>query len=306
MRPEQLTLQARMERQTQAMVVLSRRWPTYEADPANATRAIIQSAAVALGVERASVWTFDADARALICQDLYEASPHRHSRGFKLTERECPAYFAALHGEGWIIATDAVEDPRTKPFAETYLAPHGIGAILDIPIRVAGRVAGVLRHEHVGGPRVFQTDEQLTAAFLATLASLAQEFQRRQDAETRCDHAESMLDASLDAAGVGVMLVDTRGHVLHHNQRLLEIWRLDQTMMGPAGDAGRRVEHIAGQTVDPARFIARYRRISADVDQASNDVVELKDGRKLVRSSAPQRIDGEIVGRAWSFREFDR
>src|SRR5690606_27017317 len=98
-------------------------------------------------------------------------------------------------------------------------------------------------HEHVGGPRVFQTDEQLTAAFLATLASLALEFQRRQDAETRADHAGSMLDAALDAAGVGVMLVDARGHVLHHNAHLLEIWRLDGTMMGPAGDGGRRIEY---------------------------------------------------------------
>src|SRR5690606_26526441 len=140
--------------------------------PANATRAIIQSAAVALGVERASIWTLDPDGHALLCQDLYEASPHRHSRGYKLSEQDCPAYFAALQSEGWIVASDAQQDRRTTCSAGSYLAPPGTGAILDLPIRASGRTTGVLRHEHVGGPRVFQTDEQLTASFLATLASL--------------------------------------------------------------------------------------------------------------------------------------
>ena len=306
MRPEQLTLQARMERQARAMMVLSRRWPTYESDPQNATRAIIQSAAVALGVERASIWLFDAGGNALVCQDLYEASPHRHSRGFKLAERDCPAYFAALHSDDWIIAQDALQDPRTSAFAEGYLAPHGIGATLDLPIRAGGQVAGVLRSEHVGGPRVFQTDEQLTAAHLATLASLSCEYARRASAETQAAGAGSVMTAALNAAGVGVLVVDERGHVLHHNERLMQIWNLDTTMMGPAGDGGRRIEYIADQTVDPARFIARYRRISADLDQSSSDIVELKDGRSLVRSSAPQRVDGVVTGRAWSFRELDR
>ena len=303
MRPEQLTLQARTERATRAMVVLSRRWPTYEADPANATRAIIQSAAVALGVERASIWMLEPDGHALVCQDLYEASPHRHSRGYKLSEQDCPAYFAALLSEGWIVASDAQQDPRTKCFASSYLQPHGIGAILDMPIRAGGRTAGVLRHEHVGGPRVFQTDEQLTASFLATLASLGQEFAARDAAESTQVRADSVLEAGLEATGAGILVLDQRGAVVHYNRRLLDLWHMDVTLMGPAGDSGRRIEHMAEQTADPARFIARFRRISADTEQSSRDVIELKGGRKIERASAPQRFDGEVIGRAWSFRE---
>ncbi|MEX0899936.1 MAG: GAF domain-containing protein [Gammaproteobacteria bacterium] len=303
MRPEQLTLQARTERGVRAMVVLTHRWPTYESDPAQATRAIIQAAAVALGVERASLWLLNDDSRALVCQDLYEVSPHRHSRGFKHTEADCPAYFAALQSEGWIIAADAQQDPRTQCFASGYLAPHGIGAILDMPIRIAGAVAGVLRLEHVGGPRMFQTDEQLTASFLATLASLGQEFQRRAGSEKRLERAESLLDASLDATGAAVIVVDQRGSVVHYNRRMLDLWRMDESLMGPEGDGGRRFEHVAAQTSDPARFIARYRRISADSDESSHDVIELSDGRTIVRTSAPQWFDGHVIGRAWSFRE---
>lgn len=305
MRPEQLTLQARTERSIRALVVLGHRWPTYEADPDQATRAIIQAAAVALGVERASVWLLNDDGSALVCQDLYEASPHRHSRGYKHAEAECPAYFAALQSEEWIIATDAQEDPRTKCFTGGYLAPHGIGAILDMPIRVAGEVVGVLRHEHVGGPRVFQTDEQINASFLATLASLGREFQLRAETASRLERAASVLDASLDATGTAVLVVDQRGFVVHYNHRMLELWSMDESLMGSDGDGGRRIEHIAAQTTDPARFIARYRRISADSKESSSDVIELSDGRSLVRTSAPQWFDGKVIGRAWSFRVVD-
>ncbi len=306
MRPEQLTLQARTERGIRAMVVLSHRWPTYESDPEQATRAIIQAAAVALGVERASLWLLNDDNSALVCQDLYEASPHRHSRGYKHAEPECPSYFAALLSEEWIIAADAQQDPRTKCFASSYLAPHGIGAMLDMPIRVAGSVAGVLRHEHVGGPRMFQTDEQLTASFLATLASLGQESQRRAETDSQLERAASILDASLDATGAAVLVVDLRGSVIHYNRRMLELWAMDEALMGPDGDSGRRIEHLAVQTADPARFIARHRRISADSNERSSDLIVLNDGRAIVRTSAPQWFGGEVIGRAWSFREVDR
>ena len=284
------------------MVVLTRRWPNYEDDPTNARRAIIQAAAVAIGVERASLWSLDAAGQSLVCQDLYEASPHRHSRGYKLSERDCPAYFAALQSEGWIIASDAQTDPRTKCFASSYLAPHGIGAILDMPVRAGGHVVGVLRHEHVGGPRVFQTDEQLTANFLATLASLCHEFADCEAAKASFARSDSTLEAGLDATGAGVLILDQRGSVVFHNRRLLELWHMPETLMGPAGDGGRRIEHLAEQTKDPARFIARFRRISADTEQSSQDVVELQDGRRIERASAPQWYDGAVIGRAWSFR----
>src|SRR5690606_18174699 len=130
-----------------------------------------------------------------------------------------------------------------------------------------------------------------TASFLATLASLGQEFAARDAAESNQTRADSVLEAGLEATGAGILVLDQRGAVVHYNRRLLDLWRMDVTLMGPAGDAGRRIEHLAEQTTDPARFIARFRRISADTEQSSRDVVELKDGRNIERASAPQRFD---------------
>ena len=57
--------------------------------------------------------------------------------------------------------------------------PLGITSMLDAPIRVAGRVAGVVCHEHVGPPRDWSPAEQSFAGSIADLAALALEAAER-------------------------------------------------------------------------------------------------------------------------------
>jgi GAF domain-containing protein len=70
-----------------------------------------------------------------------------------------PCYFAALRRETYIVAHDAATDPRTSEFTESYLRPLGITAMLDVPVFIKGRLAGVLCLEHVGEPRVWDDNE---------------------------------------------------------------------------------------------------------------------------------------------------
>src|SRR6187551_3644520 len=104
-----------------------------------------------LRVERGSVWRFDEVGTRLECVDLFEWSRRVHSSGALITADDVPAYFAALAENRCIAAEDAASDPSTRELAESYLQPLGIGAMLDAPIWVDGRMVGVVCHEHVGG-----------------------------------------------------------------------------------------------------------------------------------------------------------
>src|SRR5258706_9934007 len=108
-------------------------------DVAGALRLVTEVAAQLLRVERASVWHFSQDRSSLRCQDLFERSLKRHSSGQDLPAAHHPNYFEALSEERSIAAANAHTDPRTREFTEAYLAPNGIGAILDAPIFVRGR-----------------------------------------------------------------------------------------------------------------------------------------------------------------------
>lgn len=159
---------------------------------------ITEVASEALQVARASVWLYDDARTAIRCLDLFERSTGGHSEGVVLGAVDFPGYFAALTADRTIPATDAHTDPRTKEFSEPYLRPLGIGAMLDIPIRRAGRMIGVLCHEHIGGPRPWTLDEELFAGSVGDFVTMALEAKERAraDAARRAAEAEANRMAS--------------------------------------------------------------------------------------------------------------
>jgi diguanylate cyclase (GGDEF)-like protein/PAS domain S-box-containing protein len=136
-----------------------------------------------LRVERGSVWRFDSSGTQLECVDLFEWTGRRHSNGAIITSEAVPAYFQALAQNRCIAAHDAAKDPATVEFTESYLAPLGIGAMLDAPIWVGGRMVGVVCHEHVGGPRHWQFEEELLAGTMADFVARVIEASDRLRAE---------------------------------------------------------------------------------------------------------------------------
>jgi len=115
-------------------------------------RLVTEQAAAATGIERVSVWLFDADGSAARCIDLYELPASRHSSGTVLLRRDFENEFAAFRASRFVDAHDALQDPRTRGYVEPYLKPHRITSLLDVVIRISGRDLGLLSFERVGRP----------------------------------------------------------------------------------------------------------------------------------------------------------
>ena len=297
-------LHVRLERQLNALLTISRRWRFYEVDTATAFKNITEAASAALAVARVSVWLMNDDRSAIVCRDLYEAAPHRHSRGFKLERKDFPEYFSALENDELVAATDAFNDPATRGFAARYLRPHGIGAMLDVPIRVGGALTGVLCHEHVGGPRLFLSDEQTTARLLGNLASLACEIEGRRISERRTAELHALCQAAVECGDMGVVASDGNGNVTYMNSRVCEIWGVPDDFFTPSTTTVERVAITSAQVKDPEGY---QRRIRALIDDPAAVIagfeVELVNGKRIELASRPQVVDGNIIGRVWTVRE---
>jgi GAF domain-containing protein len=140
-----------------------------------AARRVTEAAASALSVARASVWLLEASDPKIVCLDLFQADLRAHSSGIELFARDFAPYFEALLSERSILANDARHDPRTSCFAESYLAPLGIGAMLDVPVWVRGELVGVICCEHIGSARVWDADEERFGHLVSSFLSLALE-----------------------------------------------------------------------------------------------------------------------------------
>jgi PAS domain S-box-containing protein len=127
----------------------------------------------------------------------------------------------------------------------------------------------------------------------------SQAYRRSEDALER---THSLLLAALEATADGILVVDLEGRTLAHNSRFLEMWGIPPDRMERGTDEELR-RYVVDKLVDPAAFAARVEALYEDREARSEDIIRLIDGRVVERFSQPQRLDGQVVGRVWSFRD---
>jgi len=154
-----------------------------------------------IGVERVGVWLLDPGGETATCIDLFEQSAARHTSGLVLRRRDLEPEFAALADSPYVDAHDALNDPRTAGYVESYLKPNNVTSVLDAVIRTGGRNLGLICFEHVGRthqwePREIsfacQLADQLAVAMLTRERALAaEELVRARDAAEAATRAKS-------------------------------------------------------------------------------------------------------------------
>jgi diguanylate cyclase (GGDEF)-like protein/PAS domain S-box-containing protein len=114
--------------------------------------------------------------------------------------------------------------------------------------------------------------------------------------------AASLERAVIEAASDGILVVNSEGRIETYNQRFVQLWRIPPEHLQNQKDAGL-LDFVTQQVVDPEQFLQKVQELYAHPEQSSSDNLRFKDGRVFERHSQPQRLDEQIVGRVWSFRD---
>ncbi|HUQ62648.1 MAG TPA: PAS domain S-box protein [Acidimicrobiales bacterium] len=140
----------------------------------------------------------------------------------------------------------------------------------------------------------------------ATIARDVSERRRAEEAlrisQERTRDALSLLAATLESTADGILVVDAEGAIESFNARFAEMWRLPGPLLESRDDTGA-LAFVLDQLRDPETFMARVSALYLEPEAESHDTLHLKDGRVFERSSKPQRVDGVVVGRVWSFHD---
>lgn len=161
---------ARLQQQVVASV--SAHPAVRQGDVLTVCRHITKQAASLLGIERVSVWLFNAEVTELVCMDLYLLSQDTHSAGAVLAKNAFQEEFAYLLTAKYLDAHDPYTDPRTQGYIEGYLRPNGITAMLDAVIRQGEEPLGTLCLEHVNKLHRWTDDEIIFASQLGDQVAL--------------------------------------------------------------------------------------------------------------------------------------
>lgn len=137
------------------------------------SRLITERVAQVLGIERVSVWLFNARADELVCQALYRLSVREHTAGAVLRRSQFEGEFAALLASKYVDAHDPYNDPRTRGYVDGYLRPNGITSMLDAVVRTGEELIGLVCLEHVNQPHRWDPSEVVLASQLGDQVALA-------------------------------------------------------------------------------------------------------------------------------------
>jgi len=211
------------------------------------------------------------------------------------------------------VCRDFGGDPNTDPW-KAAASRFGFASAISLPIRENGKVSAVFvvyaREKGFFRKKDVKLLEEVAGDISFALDHLAQNA-LRQRAEEAQAQSLSLLRATLESTGDGILVVDLEGRIVDYNQQFVRMWRLPKDAPflkikngSPIERSGRAVmEHVFGDLIDPENFMARVQALSAMPEESAFDTVQFKDGRVFERYSIPQRVNGGPVGRVWTFSD---
>ncbi len=136
----------------------------------------------------------------------------------------------------------------------------------------------------------------------SVMSGTMQDVTVRKQAEAEVHDALSLLGATLNSTADGILVVDLQGRITSSNQKFTEMWRVPDSVLASGADS-RVLAFVVEQLQDPDSFLEKVRELYSLPEAESHDTLEFADGRVFERYSTPQRVEGVVVGRVWSFRD---
>ena len=184
------------------------------------------------------------------------------------------------------LRTDVVEVPADGARTEAEVRGKNGG--------VSGRV--VLTYAPGVEPPPAELEVPTWAAGLVALA--LSRIEEREKAVTSL----ALLTATLESTVDGILVVDHDQKIVGHNARFAVLWGIPKELLETAEDAVL-LDHVRNQLEDPDAFLRGVHALYERPEETSFDELRFADGRVFERYSQPQWVDGEAVGRVYSFRD---
>jgi signal transduction histidine kinase len=259
-----------------------------------ALRDLARTAARALEVSRVSLWFFLDGGRLIRCACLHEEGRCSSDGSAVLAVGDFPRYFRALEGRRVVALASGDDSGIADEMRAAYMDPLGIHAMLDAAVFRGGAMAGIVCHEHTGGPRTWtEAEGEFAAAVADTIARLYEEHERaaaEQDVvryHAATEHLQHLSELGRLAAGLA-----------HDLNNLLTAVGGYAELLADSRDRSERDAASLASLLDAARRGASLTRQLSQLAREERRAPRVVDPRELVvgfervlRMAAGARVD---------------
>lgn len=156
-----------------------------------ALREIALRSAETMKVKRVNIWEIGDGFNSIRSIVNYDARNGGFLENIVLYRHQFPTYFSLMQTEEIIPTTDAQHDPKIAEIRDSYIIPSGIRALLDTPVRIEGKMAGVICFEDTDQTREWNLAELNFSVAIAQVVAQTLESHRRQVAQKELEQALS-------------------------------------------------------------------------------------------------------------------
>lgn len=136
-----------------------------------------------------------------------------------------------------------------------------------------------------------------------SVIALFENITERKQFEQKLQYQNAFLEAQLNTARDGILIVDNEGKKIIQNQRTVDLWKIPQEITDN-NDEKIQLQHFMNVTRNPVQFVDTISYINSHPNKVMHDEVELTDGTIIERYSAPVvGKDGQCYGRFWNFSD---
>ncbi|MEM9982761.1 MAG: GAF domain-containing protein, partial [Bacteroidota bacterium] len=259
-----------------------------------------ESISSTLNIARVSIWEYEYE--TLRCIDVYDAHQEKHEEGTVLREEDYPSFFNALHEEPVILSEFAQVDPRTKELTPQYLAAASVTSLLTYPVRIGGKLKGMISCEHVRTPREWTLEEQSFVTSMLDLLTIKIEEIEKVRMEESLKRNNLITEQIIDKSHDSIVSLDNNHRILNFNSKM-------QKTISHAFDTKLKVGNdwmkIFEDTEDYDKMIAAWERL---MEQKKHFEEEEEYGSGKYRSKVrvlfePLMSDDQMIGAAIYIRK---
>ena len=138
-------------------------------------------------------------------------------------------------------------------------------------------------------------------AILRIFSQILESTFERLQAENALKENQEFLSATFEAIAEGIIAINNYEHITRLNERFIYMWHVQDEIVEKM-DFELLLDSISDQLKDPTSFKQKIQDLKND-SKNDFDMIFFKDGRIFEQYSCPITLEGEVIGRLWSFRD---
>lgn len=198
-----------------------------------------------------------------------------------------------------------------QPF-ESIVSPHDQVVwreLLSSLVRGLERAVGtasvdleLVRHDGTTVPFVVTVKNLLDDQAVNALVLSGHDISDRVAVEQALRRTNSVLAATFESTADGILVTNLCGQATMWNHRALDLWNIDREMLST--EDPRTLLRVAATELEDAEGFERIAEsLYRTPERELRKDVLFHNGRRFECYTVPQRVDGTVVGRVWSFRD---